>query len=170
MTFSIGTVLTKHSRTKPMLVKCCPALFDVGLAFTRRSAPLRSRRLTCLLDILSIVAGFMLHQCTTGDTVYSPHQGRIQTKTNGGLQVDHPVIGGSRKFEKMRHFRDIQGGGGLQTPKKPGYGPAHINMIKPSFDRSVLFARSTVTLLRYINVTSTSTSLRRRPNVGQRYQ
>ena len=121
MAFSMGTVLTQHSRTKPMLVKCCLALFDVGLAFTRQSAPLWSRRPTCLLDILSIVAGFMLHQCTTGDTVYSPHQGRIQTKTNGGLQVDHPVIGGNLK--KMRHFRDIQGGGGLQTPKKTWIRP-----------------------------------------------
>ena len=51
-------------------------------------------------------------------------QGRIQTKTNGGLQVDHAEIGGSGDapqeiLKKFGIFGIFKGGGGwLQTPKK----------------------------------------------------
>ena len=51
-------------------------------------------------------------------------QGRIQTKTHGGLQVDYPVIGGlgarpPNIFKKCVIFRDIRGGGGVHTPETP---------------------------------------------------
>ena len=53
-------------------------------------------------------------------------QGRIQTKTNRGLQVDHPVIGGSGGTHprnlKNEAFSE-NSGGVTDTKKTPGYGP-----------------------------------------------
>ena len=106
-----GAMLDQRRRRRaniaPALGQC---LVLTGLFLNRRS---------------SANIGLALTQRRRQITHHYINQGRIQTRTNGGLQVDHPVIGGSggtppRKLKKLGIFGIFRGGGSdIRNPPPP---------------------------------------------------